>query len=380
MADFVNVAFGSTLTELETNFNTLFSTLLSNSVLGIRASGGDLQRTQGKELAVYTRFDDAGTVISNPYKIGVFGGKTASEAQTAAQAFITANPTFFFGDILPYYLVSETLTERYVTVLVYNEDATEGAANYRVGQGANGPAGGDLSGFYPGPTVVGIQGVSIPSAPVTGGGKLTYDVTSNTLLFINMLTFTSLAAAAAAQGATGQIVGQTITIFNDPAGPDDGTYIITAITGAVGDYTKISDATNTAAEISIVDAGGFYTSTDVEDALQEVGGGQAGNLQTAGIAAATVVDSVPFASFQSIFWSITVTRTDVANQRLSQLVMVTHDSTSAFPVFFGTSIVPAAAGNVAISSAISGANIELTVTPSVGTWTADIKRMHAVPV
>ena len=363
MADFVNVAFGSTLTELETNFNTLFSTLLSNSVLGIRASGGDLQRTQGKELAVYTRFDDAGTVISNPYKIGVFGGKTASEAQTAAQAFIT-----------------ETLTERYVTVLVYNEDATEGAANYRVGQGANGPAGGDLSGFYPDPTVVGIQGVSIPSAPVTGGGKLTYDVTSNTLLFINMLTFTSLAAAAAAQGATGQIVGQTITIFNDPAGPDDGTYIITAITGAVGDYTKISDATNTAAEISIVDAGGFYTSTDVEDALQEVGGGQAGNLQTAAIAAATVVDSIPFASFQSVLWSITVTRTDVANQRLSQLVMVTHDSVSAFPVFFGTSIVPAAAGNVAISSAISGANIELTVTPSVGTWTADIKRMHAVPV
>jgi hypothetical protein len=132
-------------------------------------------------------------------------------------------------------------------------------------------AAGDLSGTWPNITVVGVEGKPILAAPTVGGSRLTYNVTTGQLNWIAQLVYTSLALAAAAQGASGQIIGQQVIIYGSAGGAEDGTYSITAITGTIADYTKISDATNTAAEVAIVDAGNYYSSTNVEGALQELG-------------------------------------------------------------------------------------------------------------
>ena len=134
--------------------------------------------------------------------------------------------------------------------------------------GAGGDAGGDLSGTYPDPTVAQIQGVPV-AVPAAAGARLVYDVTTASLVWYTIPVYDSLTAAIASQA--NQVIGERIIIFATPATDECGTYVVNSLTGVVEDYTKISDRTDTAGEVAIVDTGEHFNSDNVEDALQELG-------------------------------------------------------------------------------------------------------------
>ena len=134
--------------------------------------------------------------------------------------------------------------------------------------GAGGDAGGDLSGTYPDPTVAQIQGVPV-AEPAAAGARLVYDVTTTSLIWYTIPVYDSLTAAIAGQAS--QVIGERIIIFATPATDECGTYMVNSLTGVVEDYTKISDRTDTAGEVAIVDTGEHFNSDNVEDALQELG-------------------------------------------------------------------------------------------------------------
>jgi len=152
MAESVISIFGQSPTAFVTNFNTEFASLLSNTVLDSGFTTGDKVRVSDSELIFMARIDDAGTVISNPYKIQVFAGPTLESVTTQAQDFIDAHPTFWFGPVRSGYLEPSRRTLPYLAYLVYNESATDGAANWPLG-GVGG------SGLYnnltPTPTTIG---------------------------------------------------------------------------------------------------------------------------------------------------------------------------------------------------------------------------------
>jgi len=367
MPDFVAQITARTSSELATSFNSTLSPLLSNEIKFLSLDATDQLRNQGFEYRILLSYNDSGSVITNPYKFRVFINVTASEVQQDIQDFINANGSFWFGPSFIRAFAQTRLEKNVVGFLVYNENATDGPANWQFGGGSppTGVAGGDLTGAYPNPTVVAIQGQSVPSPAASSGQVLTWDGT-NLVYNQPQLAFASLAAAVAAQP---QVVGSRIIISPGATASEAGTYQVDANTGSSGDYTKISDHTDTASEVTIVDAGNYYVSTNVEDALQEVGAGSSGNQTTAGVSSATVVASVSDSN-NSVVWMITAVD---GTERYTEQLMVTHDGSTAYTESQGTAIVPAAAGKITTSVALSGGDIELTFTPSSGTWDVTVK-------
>lgn len=137
MAESVISVFGSTPTGFITNFNAEFASLLSNTVLDFGFITGDKIRVSDSELLFMARVDDTGSVISNPYKIQVFVGQTLTSVQDQAQAFIDANPTYWFGPVRAGYLEPSRRSNPYLAYFVYNEDLADGQANWGAGGGGS---------------------------------------------------------------------------------------------------------------------------------------------------------------------------------------------------------------------------------------------------
>jgi hypothetical protein len=136
MTESVISVFGPTPSSFVTAFNVRFSSLLNNTVLDFGFTTGDKLRVSDSELLFMARIDDAGSVISNPYKIVVFTGQTLESVQTQTQAFIDANPTFWFGPVRTGYLEPSRRINPYIAYFVYNENAADGAANWGTGGGS----------------------------------------------------------------------------------------------------------------------------------------------------------------------------------------------------------------------------------------------------
>jgi hypothetical protein len=138
MAEFVISVFGSTPASFVTNFNTQFAALLGNAVLDFGFVTGDKVRVSDSELIFMARINDAGVAISNPYKVQVFTSQTLANANVQAQAFIDANPTFWFGPVRAGYLEPTRRTTPYFVYVVYNESLVDGPLNWGVGGGGGG--------------------------------------------------------------------------------------------------------------------------------------------------------------------------------------------------------------------------------------------------
>lgn len=124
--------------------DSALASLLSNTILNYWFQAKDLQRTGGQEYSLIVAYDDAsGTAISNPFKLKVTTGATAEGAQSAMQAFIDANGSYFFSFPVLQYRTQENLTERYVVALIYNESSADGVANFPAP--TNDPTGGGSS-------------------------------------------------------------------------------------------------------------------------------------------------------------------------------------------------------------------------------------------
>ena len=102
--------------------------------------------------------------------------------------------------------------------------------------------------------------------PPGGGSRLVYNSDTSGPQWYATLVYTSLANAVA--GQANQIIGERVIIFATPATSDCGTYSVNALTGNVSDYTKISDRTDTGAEVGLDSAGFSGNLTPAVDNVQ----------------------------------------------------------------------------------------------------------------
>jgi hypothetical protein len=201
-----------------------------------------------------------------------------------------------------------------------------------------GAAGGDLGGDYPNPSVVKVGGTPINTlvAPVAGATWVYDSVSGKMILRVPFRYFASGALAAAAA----PLLNGTFVVLN-PGSPtsEAGTYQVATNQGAAfpGDYTKISDSTDTASEVGIVDTGNNYAESDVEGALAAIGGGSILPQIKAVAMGDNVLDRVVSATYGTGVWIVTMVK---GNLRLVTTLSVAHNGTAAVIVQSGTVVGP----------------------------------------
>lgn len=157
---------------IEAQADAALAPLLTDLIKGVSFVANDQSRNNsGLKLAI--TYSGGESAIANPYKLKLFTGRTVTEMAENAQAFFDANPTYFFSPLgLQVFTDTSRKAKTAYGAVLYNEDGAEGAAHYAGSTATSGgggiptgPAGGDLGGTYPSPTVT--QGRITSSGSVT---------------------------------------------------------------------------------------------------------------------------------------------------------------------------------------------------------------------
>lgn len=162
----------------ESQVNTVFAGLLNHGFTGLSFVADDQARLLGNELDLTVNYDDAGTVITNPYQVKGFAGKSLAELNTLLQAFIDANPTYFRSAVYTQVLHAQERLATYIAIMFFNVDFADGTANWHVGGGISLPIpAADVSYFNTGyPDLTNVQEALDQilhvtfSASMSGGG------------------------------------------------------------------------------------------------------------------------------------------------------------------------------------------------------------------
>lgn len=240
------------------------------------------------------------------------------------------------------------------------------------------PVGGDLSGSTILATVVGIQGNPVDAAVPSGGDTLIFDASTGEYVPAKDTKYFISGAAAAL--AAPHINGTFVIITPTPATVDSGTWQVTADQGAAfpADYTKVSDHTNTASELGVLDTHDHFDGTNAEAVLDNIAEGQLRGAKTPLTLAATlyVVGSALKATYWGGDWSIVLTKGSLTYKTV---MSVAHDGAivefteSNVAVGPGIGVLP-----VALAADIVGTLLRITAQASEVGWSCHARCLDAM--
>lgn len=158
----VAASIASSPAAFEAQVDALLATLLNHLIGGWAITLTDKLPAYNRVLRADLDVDDTGTAITSPYQVRVFLGQDVETADALVDAFRAANPSYWFAPaILCYSDQLPNIQLRYVYVLLYNQDATDGAANWQPGYVAGGGSGGTFT--NPDPTTITVGGIAAGS-------------------------------------------------------------------------------------------------------------------------------------------------------------------------------------------------------------------------
>jgi hypothetical protein len=238
--------------------------------------------------------------------------------------------------------------------------------------------GGDLFGTASSATVVGVQGVPVSASAPSAGDNWIYDASASE--WVPGPAFSYYVSGAAAQAAAPHINGTYVVISPGSPTSDAGTYQITTNGGAAfpADYTKLSDHTDTAGEVGVVDAGNYYGGTDVEAVLQEIGAGLVSGPTGTLLVATNVIDSILATACEGGDWQILL---ENGTLRYKTTLSVAHDGATASATESasvpgpGVGVLP-----VTFDADISGGQLRILATASAVGWSYRVRRLALMVV
>jgi hypothetical protein len=363
-----------TADDLEFYVNTTLATLLSDRIFGIEIDQSKPAPYYTKNIFCAFSYTTGAPVIPTPFVLKTFTANTEAEVLDLLNQYIAANPAYFFSEVIFFYRPLTPDPNLGVSAAIFYNVTAAAGANWGGGASSTpgGVAGGDLYGNYPNPNVGGLRGTPISATPPASGQALTYDSASNQYVPYSDQYFIS---GAAAQASAPHINGTFIIIYPGSPSSEAGTWQVTANQGAAfpADYTKVSDATNTASEVGIVDVGNYYTSTNVEGALQEIGSGLIAGTTVPLIIGVTPVDALPIATCLGVVWQVLLTN---GTLRFTESISADHDNTNVNISEYGgvpgpgLGVLP-----VTFDAAIAFGILTLNATSIAAGWSCTIRRM-----
>ena len=218
--------------------NAVLATMLTSCVRSLELLvPGDPRYTSGGEWQVALTTQD-GFKSGNAFQVNFFAQPSTSAAAAAAQAFITAHPTYFFSPVTVVNLSegSRSATKA-VAVLVYNTVMSDGVAKY--GIKADGVTAANFSGYW-------TQATTTGPTDITG---LNFDPA----IYRGMIIDYAYTRATRSKLATGCVIcgDAAAPIITDPAttilaAGDPGATLAVGIVGGLVQVNMTTDAWNAA--------------------------------------------------------------------------------------------------------------------------------------